>query len=420
MTDTLLVCLQTVPVGYLHRDGAGRLSFKYENGVNTPISLGMPISATAYDDIKCEAFFGGLLPEKQQARELIARKFNSDAENTFSLLRVIGHECAGAISLHDPNCPPEIRTSHKLEGEEVSEAKLARLIRNLPRTPLLAGVEGVRLSLAGFQDKAGVCLIEGKICLPAGDVPTTHILKPANPEHEATVQNEFMCLSIARALGLPTVAAEIRRAEDQAFVLVERYDRKITGDRISRIHQEDFCQAMGVVTARKYESEGGPGFKQCFELLKQADKPALDRTTFAKYLILNFLVGNADAHGKNFSLIHSSSTSTTLAPLYDVVSIIDLYENLIQTMSMSIGGSFDSTQVTENNWKLLCKNIGFGFPALKKILKTMVYDIGAIADQQRDLLVEGEFATWVANTISHEISSRCFRLREQFEWNEFT
>ncbi len=417
MTDTLLVCLQTVPVGRLERDAVGKLSFKYENGVTTPISLSMPISATAYDDTKCEAFFGGLLPEKQQARELIARKFNADAESTFSLLRVIGHECAGAISLHDPNKPPDIQPSHKLEGEEVTEAKLAQLIRDLPRTPLLAGVEGIRLSLAGFQDKAGVCLIDGKICLPVGDVPSTHILKPAITGHEATVQNEFMCLAIARGLGLPTVSAEIRRAENQTFVLVERYDRKITAGRISRIHQEDFCQAMGVVTARKYESEGGPGFKQCFELLKQTDKPAADRTTFAKYLVLNFLAGNADAHGKNFSLIHSSSTSTRLAPLYDVVSIIDLYEKLTQTMAMSIGGSFDSSEVNENNWKLLCKNIGFGFPAFKKILKTMVYDIGIITERQRDLLNRGEFTTWVADTISNEISGRCFRLREQFEWD---
>ncbi len=417
MTDTLLVCLQTHPVGYLERDAVGKLSFKYEKGVDTPISLSMPITATKYDDVKCEAFFGGLLPEKQQARELIARKFNADAENTFSLLRVIGHECAGAISLHDPKSPPEIKPSHKLEGEEVGEAKLAQLIRDLPRTPLLAGVEGVRLSLAGFQDKAGICLIDGKICLPVGDVPTTHILKPAIAEHEATVQNEFMCLAIARDLGLPTVSAEIRRAEDQTFVLVERYDRKISGGRISRIHQEDFCQAMGVVTAHKYESESGPGFKQCFELLKQTDKPAADRTTFAKYLILNYLVGNADAHGKNFSLIHDSNTSTKLAPLYDVVSIIDLYENLIQTMAMSIGGSFNSTDVNADSWKLLCKNIGFGFPAFKKILKTLVNDIGAIAEQQRDLLEKGEFTTWVADMISHEISGRCFRLKEQFEWN---
>lgn len=417
MKDRLLVCLQSVPVGYLIRDGAGRLSFKYEDGINTPISLSMPISATTYDDIQCEAFFGGLLPEKQQARELIARRFNADAENTFSLLRVIGHECAGAISLHDPNAPPNVQLSHKLEGEEISEAKLAQLIRDLPRTPLLAGVEGVRLSLAGVQDKAGICLIDDKICLPVGDVPTTHILKPAIPSHAGTVQNEFMCLAIARELGLPTVSAEIRRAEDQVFVLVERYDRKIFEGRVSRVHQEDFCQAMGVVTAHKYESEGGPGFEKCFELLKQADKPAADRITFAKYLILNFLVGNADAHGKNFSLVHNSSTSATLAPLYDVVSIIGLYDNLIQEMAMSIGSSFDSSEVEENNWKLLCKDARFGFPAFKKLLKAMVHDIGAIAERQRDLLEEGEFSTWVADMINHEISRRCFRLNEQFQWD---
>ncbi len=124
MTDTLLECLQTVPVGHLVRDAAGKLSFKYEEDVDTPISLNMPTDDTTYGDIQCEAFFGGLLPEKQKARELIARKFNADAASTFSLLRVIGRDCAGAISLHDPNRPPDIQQSHKLEGEEIGEAKL--------------------------------------------------------------------------------------------------------------------------------------------------------------------------------------------------------------------------------------------------------------------------------------------------------
>jgi serine/threonine-protein kinase HipA len=417
MRDRLLVCLQTVPVGYLERDDAGRLSYAYGNDVHTAISLSMPVNGTIYDDRQCEAFFGGLLPEKQRARELIARRFNADAENTFSLLRVIGHECAGAISLHDPNNPPPIQQSEKLEGEEMSEGKLAQLIRDLPRTPLLAGVEGVRLSLAGYQDKTGICLINGKICLPSENVLTTHILKPAIAEHEATVQNEFMCLAIARSLGLPTVTAEIHRAEDQSYLLVERYDRKITGDRISRVHQEDFCQALGVVTARKYEAEGGPGFKHCFDLLKQADKPALDRTTFAKFLILNYLVGNTDAHGKNFSLLHQSETSTRLAPLYDVVSIIGLYENLVQNMAMSIGDCFDSTLVSEENWRKLCKNAGFGFPAFKKLFQTSVTNIEEIVEQQRDWLAKSEFDTWVADTISHEIGRRCFRVRELFDWN---
>ncbi len=417
MDDTLLVCLQTVPVGFLKRDQAGRLSFQYEKGVDTPISLSMPTNDTTYGDLECEAFFGGLLPEKQIARELIARRFNADAENTYSLLRAIGHECAGAISLHDPRTPPIIQRSHKLEGEEVSESKLAQLIRALPRTPLLAGVEGVRLSLAGFQDKAGICLIKGKICLPAEDVPTTHILKPAMADHEGTLQNEYMCLAIARNLAIPTVTAEIRQAEDQAYILVERYDRRIAGDRITRVHQEDFCQALGIVTAHKYESEGGPGFKQCFDLLKQTDKPALNRTTFAKYLILNFLLGNADAHGKNFSLLHDPSSSTTLAPLYDVVSIIGLYDNLIQKMAMSVGDCFDSTEVDKKNWEKLCKNVGFGFPAFRKLLQTLVSEIEVFAEQERNSLAQTEFNPWIADLISHEIGRRCFRLKEQFDRN---
>ncbi len=416
-TDRLLVCLQNQPVGYLDRADTGRLSFTYGKDSKTPISLSMPLEGTTYGDVVCEAFFGGLLPENQQARELIARRLNANADNTFSLLKVIGKECAGAISLHDPAQPPSSTNSHKLEGEELTEKRLAELIRDLPRTPLLAGVEGVRLSLAGFQNKAGVCLIGGRICLPTEDVPTTHILKPAMAQHEATVQNEFLCLSIASGLGLPTAKTEIRRAEDQAYVLVERYDREIIdGTFIRRVHQEDFCQAMGVVAARKYEAEKGPGFTECFELLKQSDKPALDRTTFAKFIVLNYLVGNADAHGKNFSLLHSPGASTRIAPLYDVLSIIQVYDDLIQNMAMSIGGCFNAAAVTVEDWKKLCKTSGFGFPAFRNLLKEQVASIEEVAEREREKLASSEFQTWVADMMILELGRSCNRVRDQFGW----
>jgi serine/threonine-protein kinase HipA len=415
--DRLIVCLQNQPVGHLDRDETSRLSFTYEKDAKTPISLSMPLDGTTYGDVVCEAFFGGLLPENQQARELIARRLNANANNTFSLLKAIGKECAGAISLHDPTEPLPSNDLQKMEGEELAEKRLAELIRDLPRTPLLAGVQGIRLSLAGFQNKAGVCLIDGRIYLPAKDVPTTHILKPAMAQHEATVQNEFLCLSIASGLGLPTAKAEIRRAEDQAYVLVERYDREIIdGTFIRRIHQEDFCQAIGIVAAHKYEAENGPGFKECFELLKQSDRPALDRTTFAKFLILNYLLGNADAHGKNFSLLHPTGTSTKIAPLYDVLSIIHVYDDLIQNIAMSIGGCFNAADVTVEDWKKLCKNSGFGFPAFRNLLKEQVSSVEGVAERERDKLANSEFQTWVADMMILELGRSCDRVRNQFGW----
>jgi serine/threonine-protein kinase HipA len=254
------------------------------------------------------------------------------------------------------------------------------------------------------------------VFLPGTTVPTTHILKPAMADYEASAQNEFLCLSIADRLRMPAVKAEIRRAEDQTYVLVERYDRRrLDGNLIERVHQEDFCQALGIVTARKYEIEGGPGFSECFSLLKESDKPALDRTALARFLILNYLLGNADAHGKNFSLLHRPPTSTKIAPLYDVLAMTDIY-GVDQRMAMSIGGNFDAASVTQDNWKAFCKKIGYGFPAFKLLLQDQVNEIEQVAARERDKLQEGEFKTWVADSIIYELGRSCGRVRTQFGW----
>lgn len=415
--DRLLVCLHEKPVGHLDRDDVGRLSFSYSREAQAPLSLSMPLSNTIYGDHECEVFFGGLLPEGDAARDAIARRFNADADNTFSLLKAIGKDCAGAISFHDPDEPPSLIGPFPLEGEEISDAKLAALIRDLPRNPLFIGVPGLRMSLAGFQHKAAVCLIDGKVCLPNPNVPTTHILKPAMAEYEGSTQNEYLCLSIAAGLDINAASVQIRKAEDQAYVLVKRYDRRVlNGNKIERVHQEDFCQALGVATARKYESEGGPGFQQCFDLLKQCDTPAIDRTKLAKFLIFNFLVGNSDAHGKNFSVLHRTAASTTLAPMYDVVSLRDIYD-VEQRMAMSIGGCFDARHVTKDHWQALCKAAGFGFPAFQKLLREQVNAIEQVAELEREKLQAGEFQTWVADSIIYELGRSCSYVREQFAWS---
>lgn len=415
--DVLLVCLQGSPVGILEQDEVGKLSFSYESATSKPLSLKMPVTSSPCGNEICEAFFGGLLPEGDQARKLIARKFNADPDNTFSLLKAIGQDCAGAVSLHDPSAPPtEPDGFHQLEATEISEQELANQIRNLNKAPLFTGIKGVRLSLAGVQDKAAVCVIGGAICIPAPGVPTSHILKAPIRGHEATVQNEYLCMSTAARLGIPTAKVEMRRAEDQIYLLTERYDRELTSDgRIRRVHQEDFCQALGIVTARKYQAEGGPGFRECFDLLMNCERPAIDRTTLARILILNYLLGNADAHGKNFSLLHPEAHLSRLAPLYDVLSV-SVYEDLEQKMAMHIGGCYDMGTVQPDNWRALCKEIRFGYPAFRKELAHQTDEIVEAAEAARQTLADSQFDTWVADDILRLLQRSCNRVKETYDW----
>ncbi len=357
------------------------------------------------------------MPESDHARNNIARKFNANPDSTFSLLRAIGRDCAGAVSLYPSDDLPKISSRfQKLEATEISEKALARNIRDLHNAPLFSNIRGLRLSLAGVQDKAAVCLINGAICIPEPGVPSTHILKAAIPERQAIAQNEYLCMATALRMGLPAVKVEIRTAEDQTFLLVERFDRETTVQcQISRVHQEDFCQALGFVSSRKYQADGGPGFSQCFDLLMNVERPALDRTLLSKYLIFNYLIGNADAHGKNFSLLHCEPHETRLAPLYDILSI-PVYEDLDQNMAMSIGGTYNARAVGPEHWSTLCTEIGFGFPAFKKELSRHTEDLIAAAEAERKLLKEGAFDTWVADEIIRIIQSNCNRVQESFGW----
>lgn len=383
MSQKLLVWLASKVIGSLEQDNSGRMLFTYASGASKAISLSMPLREEPYSHDACEAFFGGLLPESDHARQLIGRRFGVNGNNSFSLLSVIGHECAGAISIFPDNGEaPRVVTAG--EPHLLSEAELAQHIRELPRRPLLAGVEGIRLSLAGAADKAAVCLIDGKVALPPDGTPTTHILKPSIRTIGDTVGNEYFAMRLADKLGLTPAKVELRHAEDLAFLLVQRYDRRTGADgALGRIHQEDFCQALGVASARKYQNEGGPGYKDCFDLLRHVSRPAVDRLRMSSYIAFNFLIGNMDAHGKNFSILHEPNLS--LAPLYDVLSS-RIYPELTDRMAMRVDKYYKVEEVFPRHWKRLCDSSQLGYAGFKRTFVNLSKKITGAAEELRDEL----------------------------------
>lgn len=245
------------------------------------------------------------------------------------------------------------------------------MLDELPKRPLLAGQEGLRLSLAGAQTKVPVVLVDGAIALPAPGQPTTHILKPPIPRFPATTENEAFAMALAAEVGLDVAPAEARVVSDRRFLLVARYDRaQDAAGRVIRLHQEDFCQALGIPPEHKYAAEGGPTFKTSFELLRRvATRPAVEVLKLLDAAIFNLIIGNADAHGKNYSLLHGA-TGATLAPLYDLLSTI-AYPDLSPKLAMKIAKCGTLEEIDETTWPKFAADAGLAAPFVRRRVKEL-------------------------------------------------
>jgi serine/threonine-protein kinase HipA len=380
-----------VKAGILNQDDGGALSFVYDAGYLAgqkprAISFSMPLQEAPYLDRVVRPFFSGLLPD-EVARQRLAGALGISAGNAFGLLEVIGGECAGALSLYPAGQMPP--SSHDNGVEALSPARLEEILGKLRERPLLGGEEGVRLSLAGAQDKLAVRIEGEAIGLAKGGRPTTHILKPFIQALDGSVENELFCLRLAARLKLAVPEVQMRRSGAIPFLLIERYDRSKHEDgTITRLHQEDFCQALSVPPELKYEEEGGPGTERSLNLIDRATaRPAADRLSFIRMLIFHYLVGNADAHGKNYALLYRGETPD-LAPLYDVVCTA-VYPRLAKKLAMAIGGRSIPDTIQLQHWLTL---VPATRGAQRLLIKDMTEVAGRIRGQADTLLADLEAA----------------------------
>jgi serine/threonine-protein kinase HipA len=401
MARALDVYLHNDLVGQLVQDNDGDLAFQYAEtwlatpGA-TPLSQSLPLRKERFRRKECRGFFGGILPE-QSKRETVARNLGISARNDYAMLERIGGECAGAVTfLPEGETMPERDYRYR----ELSDQELAAILKELPRRPLMAGEAGIRLSLAGAQDKLAVRIEGGAICLPLGGAPSTHILKPKVDRFEGVVFNEAYCMQLAAAAGLPAAAVETRNVDDLDFLLVERYDRRHNAGAVERLHQEDFCQALGIVSEQKYQREGGPSLKQCFALLRGVSSaPVIDLARLLDAVIFHYLTGNNDAHGKNFSLLYRGGgpeeVETRLSPLYDAVSTV-YYPELSPEMAMRIGGEYSPEKVTSRDFEQLAGDAQLGKPLVRARVREVIERVmtavakvpigGPVAEKVADLI----------------------------------
>lgn len=354
-------------VGELEQDDSGALWFCYDKGWLSssearPLSASLPLRPERFKRNECRAFFAGLLPE-EESRQLVAKAFGVSARNDFALLSKIGGECAGAVSVMPRGEQPKISAqSYQLLSREQLEEKFEKL----PLRPLLAGEQGMRLSLAGAQGKLAVMIRDEVYFLTLDGAPSSHILKPESPHYPGLVQNEFFCMSLAKKIGLEVAEVRIDQAGKMPFLEVARFDRtRTTEGHHERIHQEDFCQAMGIAPELKYQQEGGPNLKQCFALVREISAmPGVDLLRLFDAVVFNQLIGNNDAHGKNFSFLYYDS-GARLAPLYDLVCT-QAYPDLSDEMAMKIGGERKPSRLRQRNWEKFFGEAGLSFAAASR------------------------------------------------------
>lgn len=383
-------------IGRLERLPGATLRFEYTakwaHEGSAPLSLSLPLSEEPYEDDGCRAFFSGLLPEGEFLKS-IARRFHVSADNPFAVLSEIGGECAGAVSLVAAGAePPSLGPS---APKWLDENGLGLLLAELPERPLLAEPggddEGIRLSLAGSQDKLPVLWVDDRVGITRGHPPSTHIIKVPLRSVDHMVANEAYCMALASTAGLTAAKVRPIAAGGQDGLLVYRYDRTGTSGEgeIHRIHQEDFCQALGYYPEEKYQAHGGPGVAQCAALIRaHSAAPGADIFAFLDALVFNLLIGNADAHSKNYSLILEGDESPRLAPLYDLLSTRVYGRRFNRKMATKYGGEYRPERIRGRHLDRLASDLDLPPRGLRRRIGELLERVEASLEAARRRLPE--------------------------------
>lgn len=320
-----------------------------ENPNRFALSYSLKLNKNTVYQNEAEFYFANLLPEGN-ARDTLCRKLGISLSNDFELLKKIGRDCAGALVITEENH----FTQEHPELKEIAREDLEKWLKQGSTGILDLQVSGeLRLSLAGAQDKLPLVYKDQKFYQPLGGHPTTHILKPPPERFKYLPENEWFQARLSKKLGLPTAPSELIKIGSTYSLLVERYDRIFSAETWTRLHQEDFCQALGVSAKKKYQSEGGPSFGDCAQIINERSSQAItDIDHLVKWLIFNIMIGNCDAHAKNISLLRNSEGQWHLAPFYDLVSTRS-YEDISHKLAMSVSNQYDSGSVHLKHWRVL-------------------------------------------------------------------
>jgi serine/threonine-protein kinase HipA len=425
----LILLLFGAPMGELTQAANGRLGFQYAadwlaQGPEIPLSLSFPLSNLSHEHGKVSPYLWGLLPDNADILNAIARDASekTSPRNPFALLREIGEDCAGAVQFVRPE------RLDLLEGDGsvdwLDEAGVADALRRAKRglPPRGKGSKKGKYSLAGAQPKTALHRVHAagdRWGIPFGRTPTTHILKPRIPGLDGQLENEHFCLRLASALGLPSARTEVLHFDGERAIVVERYDRvpRPNGG-YARVHQEDMCQALGIMPGNKYQNEGGPSIERIVsDVLRTAVAPKesihADVKSFLSAVVLNWLILGTDAHGKNFSIIHGREGFFRFAPLYDMISALPYDDPRDVKMSLKIDGHYDFDMLP-CHWERLAAAIRFDGDELLGVVRNMIAQAPDLAADITRACQKDGLTDPVIGKLPALISGRCRKVGQAY------
>lgn len=381
---SLTVLLAGQIMGHVEQDQRGRLRFTYDPAWRNspgamPLSLSMPLVAAEHGHDVVDAFLCGLLPDNRDILVAWGRRFHISHRNPLALLSHVGEDCAGAVQFVRDDRLEHVLNDRSWEVEWLDDSGVEERLRALrrDRSAWRSPRDTGQFSLAGAQPKIALLRQDDRWGIPSGRAPTTHILKPAPPELDGHAENEHFCLELARLCSLPTATSRVRWFGSEVAIVVERYDRALTAELVAaavpaartqalltlartqpilRLHQEDLCQAMGLMPTAKYQNEGGPKPEEIAALLRaHSSRPVDDVQVFVDALVFNWLVAGTDAHAKNYSLLHGGGGRVRLAPLYDLASLLpyDQFDSHRARLAMKVGGEYRLRDIGIRQWRKL-------------------------------------------------------------------
>jgi len=379
-----------------------------------PLSLSLPLTRPVHPTQTVSAVLWGLLPDNEATLDRWASSFHVSARNPLGLLSHVGEECAGAMQfVTDQRLELVVSgaldsITHLSDGDVAS--RLQRVRQDAGATRRVDDVG--QFSLAGAQAKIALLRTEQGWAVPAGRIPTTHILKPPSGDFSGYVENEMFCLALARAMDLPAASSERLQIGDESAICVERYDRYQSDGQWFRIHQEDFCQALGIRPHLKYQNQGGPGPRYLADVLwTHSTSPNEDVQHLFDALAFNYFIGGTDAHAKNYSLLIGSGSEVRLAPLYDISSAL-AYPELDRRalrMAMRIGSHYNWWDIRLNDWVTLSRELKLDPAASLKRMTRMAYQLPETASEVQGLMEEQGTGHEILNRLIAEIQGSCER-----------
>jgi serine/threonine-protein kinase HipA len=415
---TLNVFYEMHLVGVLSIDDEERLSFQYvktwlDNPESFALSIALKLTEIAYGHLPSKAFFENLLPEGR-VKEILEAHSKTNIKSEFDFLKFYGEDCAGAFVITPEN---EVLIKHhqKLKKEIELETLYSYLKQNKSLTDAIVNNEGGHFSLAGAQDKIPVVIEDEKLFIPLGNIPTTDIIKPYVRYFDSTKDspyNEFFCMRLAKTVGLNVPDVDVIEGEFPLYI-IRRFDRVEINGEMKRIHQQDFCQARGITSAKKYESDGGPSFAANFALVKDVSvAPIPDLNQLLMWFWFNLVVGNNDCHSKNLAFLQTPQ-GLRLSPFYDLLSTA-IYKEISSKFSYGIGGQMLWFKLGAKNLDVFAKAIGISESALKNPAHKLFKELDLHLEHSVKEFKERFEKVYTASEIEKVIRKRMRFFRDKF------